>query len=361
MGKTKKETKPLSEISVEMCSVQSAASTGGYRDAIDSEHDFEIGHHEDFNEAVSDITTITRAIDEGPQQPKRSRRGMLLPCLFFAVCIMAVVLVHGRGGGSNMGNNLSSTVIISDGYFDGETNTDMTIETGQGKIVEFTIANLNTNANNCTHIKDTHVLQCIPSHNNATNKFRIKLHPEWAPIGVDRFEDLTTSNFWHDVAIFRIVPNFISQFGISSYPEVQKNWTYMGPIQDDPVSVSNNRGTVTFATAGDNSRTLRLQTQIFINTSDNWYLDEQGFAPIGEVLPAGVGYGGMEVIAHIILLNRPSMLRARYIDEFYAGYGQEPSQTKIRQEGEAYLKEKFPLLSYVVKAEFVDQDEIFHV
>lgn len=62
----------------------------------------------------------------------------------------------------------------------------------------------------------------------------------------------------------------------------------------------------------------------------------QGFSPIGEVLPAGDGYGGMEVV-----------------DTFYAGYGERPEQDKIETEGEDYLMHEFPLLSYFVKAEFV--------
>lgn len=96
---------------------------------------------------------------------------------------------------------------------------------------------------------------------------------------------------------------------------------------------------------------------MFINTADNWYLDDQGFAPIGEVLPAsgeGEGqedrYGGMEVV-----------------DEFYSGYGELPDQSRIREEGGAYLEQEFPLLSYFVDVEFVDvgddgdDDEIFQL
>ena len=197
-------------------------------------------------------------------------------------------------------------------------------------VVEFTVANLNTNAVNCTVINRE--LQCIPFHNNATNKFRIRLHPKWAPIGVDRFMYLTNSDFWHGVRIFRIVPNFVSQFGISSYPN--EGWTNVEQLLDDPSGKSSNsRGTVTFATSGENTRT----TQVFINTANNEYLDNQGFAPIGEVLMAGDGYGGMDVV-----------------QEFYSGYGDRPDQNKIKTIGEEYLIQEFPLLSYLVSAEVVN-------
>ena len=68
-------------------------------------------------------------------------------------------------------------------------------------------------------------------------------------------------------------------------------------LKDDPVKVTNARGTVVFATAGPNSRT----TQIFINTrpQGNAFLDNQGFSPIGRVIE------GMDIV-----------------DRFYAGYGE---------------------------------------
>eukprot|EP00580_Thalassiosira_gravida_P007681 CAMPEP_0201652566 /NCGR_PEP_ID=MMETSP0493-20130528/44541_1 /ASSEMBLY_ACC=CAM_ASM_000838 /TAXON_ID=420259 /ORGANISM="Thalassiosira gravida, Strain GMp14c1" /LENGTH=1076 /DNA_ID=CAMNT_0048129083 /DNA_START=1140 /DNA_END=4371 /DNA_ORIENTATION=- len=134
------------------------------------------------------------------------------------------------------------------------------------------------------------------------------------------------------------MPNFMSQFGISSDPEIQADWESRGPIQDDAVVASNSRGTVTFATSGANSRT----TQIFINTADNSFLDRQGFSPIGEVVPAGDGYGGMEVV-----------------DKFYYGYGESPNQGKITAEGISYLDAEFPNLSYFEKAEFIVESSDF--
>ena len=185
----------------------------------------------------------------------------------------------------------------------------------EGKIVEFTVANL--------------------ASTRVSNKFRVQLNPEWAPIGVERFEELTKASYWDNTKIFRVITNFISQFGINSDPSITQEWKNKGTILDDPVVANNDRGTITFATSGPNSRT----TQVFINTNDNRFLDDQGFAPFGEVLPQGDGYGGMEVV-----------------DAFFNGYGEAPEQYKITTEGDAYLNEEFPNLSYIVSTEFVTDD-----
>ena len=100
----------------------------------------------------------------------------------------------------------------------------------EGKIIEFTVANLVST--------------------RVSNKFRIQLYPEWAPIGVERFEELTEANFWDDTKIFRVVTNFISQFGINSDPSITQEWKDKGTIVDDPVVANNDRGTITFATSG---------------------------------------------------------------------------------------------------------------
>jgi len=338
---------PLSEINLNTHSLQSSIGTGGYRGDSNSgsEHDFEI---EEFDECemVSDITAISRAVDQRSREPKGPKRSMFLPCLLFIVSVSAVLIIH-RQGSSNASGEFASKTVMTGNQFDAipiaipsRTASNKTeSKSVEGNIIEFTIVNLNTNANTCTHIKETHVLQCIPSHNEATDKFRIRLHPEWAPVGVQRFKDLTASQFWREVRIFRIVPDFISQFGISSDPDVAKSWSSM-TLQDDPVIKTNDRGTVSFATSGVNTRT----TQLFINTNDNWYLDSEGFAPIGEVPPSGEGYGGMEVV-----------------NEFYSGYGEKPKQRDIRKDGAEYLMKEFPLLSYFVTAEFVDQDDVFDI
>jgi len=100
-------------------------------------------------------------------------------------------------------------------------------------------------------------------------------------------------------------------------------------IADDPVRRSNQRGMLTFATAGPGTRT----TQLFINYRDNSRLDSDGFAPFGEVVE------GMDVV-----------------DKLYGGYGEGapngrgPDQMRIHIEGEKYLARQFPRLDKITKA-----------
>lgn len=151
-----------------------------------------------------------------------------------------------------------------------------------------------------------------------TGKVVIQTHPEWAPLGVEHFHQLMEDDFYKDAKFFRVVNNFMVQFGIPADPANKRGTA----ILDDPVVQTNARGTLTYAMAGKNTRT----TQLFINTKQkgNAYLDNQGFSPIGEVLE------GME-----------------YVDLIYAKYGERPDQGKITQQGNAYLDKEFPLLSYI--------------
>jgi cyclophilin family peptidyl-prolyl cis-trans isomerase len=167
-----------------------------------------------------------------------------------------------------------------------------------------------------------------------SGKFVVKTRPDWAPIGVERFETLTANSFWDGCRVFRVLPGFVAQFGINGDPTVQSKWRSTS-LRDDPVKVTNSRGTVVFATAGPNTRT----TQIFINTNPkgNGFLDKQGFSPIGEVVE------GMDVV-----------------DKFYAGYGEGapsgkgPNQALIQTKGNAYLEPGYPLLSYFKSVKFLN-------
>jgi peptidyl-prolyl cis-trans isomerase A (cyclophilin A) len=156
----------------------------------------------------------------------------------------------------------------------------------------------------------------------------IQVNRAWAPLGSDRFYNLVKNGFYKDAAFFRVLPRFVAQFGIPARPEVAAAWDH-AYILDDRVTQSNKRGTLTFATAGPNTRT----TQIFLNFSDNAALDGQGFAPFGEVIE------GMELV-----------------DKFFAGYGESPDQGRITAFGKAYLDKSFPNLDRIVTAVVLPAD-----
>lgn len=155
--------------------------------------------------------------------------------------------------------------------------------------------------------------------------FVVQVHRDWAPLGADRFYNLVRNGFFTNAAFFRVVPNFVAQFGLSANPAISKAWQD-ARIQDDPVKQSNKRGTLVFAMAGPNTRT----TQFFINFKDNVRLDSMGFAPFGEVVE------GME-----------------NVDKIYPGYGEQPRQDLIAEQGDAYLAKNFHELDKIKIARVV--------
>ena len=119
--------------------------------------------------------------------------------------------------------------------------------------------------------------------------FVIEVTRAWAPNGADRFYNLVKYGYFDGARFFRVIPNFMVQFGIHGDPKLNAVWSEAN-IADDPVTQSNKRGFVTFAKRNaPNSRS----TQLFINFEDNAGLDGQGFAPFGQVV------SGMEVVDKI--------------------------------------------------------------
>jgi len=162
----------------------------------------------------------------------------------------------------------------------------------------------------------------------------IEVHRDWAPHGADRFYTLVREGFFDDVAFFRVIDGFMAQGGIPGDPPVAARWRERR-IPDDPNSGhSNERGMVTFAKAGPNTRT----TQFFINLVDNPRLDAMGFPPFGQVRDASMANVG----------------------RIHSGYGesqprgQGPVQGRLQAEGNAYLQADFPNLTYIRSASVLE-------
>jgi peptidyl-prolyl cis-trans isomerase A (cyclophilin A) len=160
-------------------------------------------------------------------------------------------------------------------------------------------------------------------------EFTITITRAWSPLGADRFYNLVKHHYFDNARFFRVLPNFVVQFGLSANPAVNAAWE-KATIKDDPRSQSNKRGTLVFATAGPNTRT----TQLFINLKDNGpSLDSQGFTPFGQV-----DGNGMNIV---------EMLYDQYGES--AGMDQE----NITKGGEKYIATKWPKLDTIKSATLI--------
>ena len=162
--------------------------------------------------------------------------------------------------------------------------------------------------------------------------FVVEVTRKWSPLGADRFYNLVKNGYFDGVRFFRVVPNFVVQFGIHGDPSLAMKWLD-SKIQDDPVVESNKRGFLTYAkSALPNSRS----TQLFINLKDNERLDAMGFSPFGRVTK------GMDVV-----------------DKLYSGYGEQITslQGEIAEKGNAFLDKEWPKLDSIKKAALVKEEE----
>jgi peptidyl-prolyl cis-trans isomerase A (cyclophilin A) len=178
-------------------------------------------------------------------------------------------------------------------------------------------------------LKDTAPGTYKVKFDTSAGTFVVEVHRDWAPNGADRFYNLVKNGFYDNCRFFRVISNFMVQFGINGDPAVSAAWRN-ARIPVDPVKESNKRGYITYAMgATPDTRT----TQVFINFKNNSNLDGLGFAPFGEVV------SGMDVV-----------------DKIYSGYGEGaprgngPDQGRIQMEGNAYLTKDFPKLDYIKQA-----------
>jgi len=178
-------------------------------------------------------------------------------------------------------------------------------------------------------LKDTAPAKYNVKFDTSAGAFAVEVQRAWAPNGADRFYNLVKSGYYDNCRFFRVVENFMVQFGINGDPAVNTAWR-SARIPVDPVKQSNQRGYITYAMgASPDTRT----TQVFISFKDNAFLDQSGFAPFGKVA------SGMDVV-----------------DKIYGGYGEGapsgkgPDQGRIQAEGNAYLMKDFPKLDYIKKA-----------
>jgi peptidyl-prolyl cis-trans isomerase A (cyclophilin A) len=153
----------------------------------------------------------------------------------------------------------------------------------------------------------------------------VAVYKAWSPHGADRFYQLVSEGFFDDQRFFRVIPQYIAQFGAHGDPERNDRWDD-SKIPDDPRKESNARGTLSFAAEAPNTRSH----QLFFNLKDNPKLDPQNFIPIGRVVE------GMSVL-----------------DALYDDYGDTPKFRLVATLGNEYLQRMFPKLDYIKTARVI--------
>ncbi|MEQ9299037.1 MAG: peptidylprolyl isomerase [Cyclobacteriaceae bacterium] len=167
--------------------------------------------------------------------------------------------------------------------------------------------------------------------------FEIESRREWSPAGVDRLYQLIKSGFYRDIAVFRVIPDYIAQFGIHNDSTINGAWSQT-KLEDEPVVVPNMKGTISFARGGPASR----GTSLFVNLNNNSpRLDTISF----------MGVRGFPVVAQIT-----SGFDVAY--SFYNGYGRalDTKQDTIQLLGNEYLRRNYPELDYIVKARIMGKE-----
>lgn len=164
----------------------------------------------------------------------------------------------------------------------------------------------------------------------------MKAHRDWSPHGVDRLYHLVQGHYYDGVVIYRVGPTasfqggFVVQFGVGNSAAVNQAWDAAG-IPDEPVVHPNGTGTVNFARAGPNSRTVELGINLTPNSTLDTvsYAGVVGFPPIAEVVE------GMAVLES---LNRT------YGNTVFEHWD------SVMTFGRAYLDRAYPGLDRVVAA-----------
>ncbi len=175
----------------------------------------------------------------------------------------------------------------------------------------------------------------LVAFDTSKGQFEAMVRRAWGPLAADRFYHLVRLEFFDEVSLYRVVPNYVAQFGIHNDAEVNRAWSKLG-IDDERVKVSNAKGTISFARGGPKTRT----TQLFINLRHNSSLNTmpvggvKGYPPIAEIV------SGIEVI-----------------DTFNSSYGNEPArhQKSINALGREFLDKEFPGLDYIKTARVVKE------
>lgn len=162
----------------------------------------------------------------------------------------------------------------------------------------------------------------------------VEVYREWSPLAADRFYQLVKHHFFDSAVFYRVIPNFVAQFGSSDTVKINK-WS-AAKIPDEPVLHSNAKGTISFARSGKETR----GTELFINFKDNVKLDTISYSGVTGFPTFGKVVKGMDII-----------------DSLNSKYGNSTmDQLEDLYKKKAQFNHTFPGLDIIVKAFVIKND-----
>jgi peptidyl-prolyl cis-trans isomerase A (cyclophilin A) len=160
--------------------------------------------------------------------------------------------------------------------------------------------------------------------------FIVKVTRNWAPNAADRFYNLVKNGYYDDNRFYRVIPDVLAQFGINGTPAISQAWL-KAFIKQDRARMSNTRGRLSFAAASGAATDQNTRsTQVFINFADNSKMDQEGFAAFGEITTSMV-----------------------MVQRIFDKYGEGVDPVQILTQGNAWLMQNAPQLSYIKTATII--------
>ncbi|MEQ1799338.1 MAG: peptidylprolyl isomerase [Lacibacter sp.] len=165
--------------------------------------------------------------------------------------------------------------------------------------------------------------------------FTVEVYRNWSPLGADRFYQLIKTGYYNNTIVFRVVKDYLVQFGVSE--DKPKNIFWQGKnVKDEPVVGSNTDSTICFSRGAPNTR----KTSVFINLRNNLTYDTLNAAGVKGFVPFAKVISGMDVVRL-----------------FFSDYGNETMKfaDSVYFKGNAYLKKKFPELDMIKEVKILKE------
>lgn len=181
--------------------------------------------------------------------------------------------------------------------------------------------------------KDTAPDTFVARFETTKGTFDIEVKREWSPKAADRFFQLVKYNYFDNAVFYRVIPEFVAQFG-NSDPIANKRWSRF-KIPDEKVILGNTKGTLSFARSEKETRT----TDLYLNLGDNSRLDTLNYNEVIGFPAFGKIINGMAVVS-----------------EIYSGYdGKSAEKLDVLYLDRDKYFEEFPKLDVIQKAYFVEE------